>query len=213
MAKATFALFFCVLMVIIHQNDALKFYTRWGRTKCNNPSFPLYKGFAASGHHANPGEGATILCVHESPEWGTGSLPGEQAYRSAIHGMEYELYGGYTDGKPFSFANNGGSNLNDQDIPCVVCVNPSASDQIMIPARRSCPSTDMTLEYKGYLAGSPWNHGRLEYICIDEAPEARPGGQANNDEGMLFPTQVYCGSLPCPPYVAYNEMACAVCTM
>jgi len=202
---------FSVVMVSLHQADASAVYTRWGRNVCASQSIPLYKGNTASGHYTHVGAGGNYICVHNTPQW-SNSAPGYQANSGYIYGVEYEFNAGYTNNLPFSYANNGGQDLQNNDAPCVVCINPTASIQVMTPGRLDCPSADMSLEYNGFLVSAHYGHYRSEYVCLDSTPEVRPGGQADDNGGLFYPVQVGCGSMPCPPYIGGNEMTCSVCT-
>ena len=126
-----------------------------------------------------------------------------------MYGTEYHTSGSETI---FSKANNGGKSLHDNDAVCVVCLVPTRSIQIMIPAKRTCP-VGWTLEYQGYLAAEQYTHSeRTVFVCLDETPESLPGSFANNDGALLYAVEGNCGSLPCPPYVNGWELACVVCT-
>jgi len=212
MSMFTLWLFLCA--VIVHQASAGVLYTRWGRNKCRAGTQLVYAGYAASGHYWQTGGGSNYLCMVANPDVGSGNVPGSQGGGSVIYGVEYRTNTGYTNNKPFSFANNAGADLDSSDAVCAVCYNPKASDDIMVPGRQTCPSSDMHLEYSGYLASSMYSQiGQSEYICLDSAPETQPNTQANKAGGLFYPVQVQCGSLPCPPYVHDNEATCAVCTI
>jgi len=208
--------FLVLALALMKYIDAHAVYTRWGKTSCARPSQVLYTGYTVSGYYQQTGHGGNYLCFHKNFQVGAGNVPGSQPNSGWIFGVEYEINAGYANNAPFSFANNSGNNLQDEDAPCAVCVNTKASMQLMIPGRQDCPSSDMHLEYKGYLVSAWWNHvGRTEYICLDETPEARPGGAANTDGGLFYPVQIDCRALPCqaPHPVQGDEATCAVCTM
>jgi len=212
MAKMSLMLFAGFVVVMIQYIDASAIYTRWGRNVCGEASKVLYTGYSASGWYAHTGDGANYICMHNTPQVGSGNVPGYQANSGYLYGVEYEFNAGYTNNAPFSYANNAGGDLQNNDAPCVVCLNPTATAQIMVPNRGDCPS-GMNLEYNGYLVTEWYGWHRSEYVCLDTTPEVRPGGQANDDGGLFYPVQIGCGSMPCPPNVGGNEVTCAVCTI
>jgi len=82
----------------------------------------------------------------------------------------------------------------------------------MVPARTQCPD-GWTSEYTGYLV-SERNYStkkRSSYICWDEAPDVAVGGIAQN-QALIYPVEVQCGSLPCSVYVSGRELTCIVCS-
>jgi len=202
---------FSVLMVCLHQADAGAEYIRWGRAECPKGSQLLYRGFTATSHYTHTGSGSNHICLHHQPKF-TNVLPGSQAWAGALYGVEYELPTGYGNNVPFSFANNNGQSIQDNDAPCAVCVNPAASFKVIVSGRPDCPN-DMHLEYNGFLVSDHHGYQKSEFLCLDSVPDVREGGQANNDGGLFYPVQASCGALPCPPYVEGNEITCAVCTM
>jgi len=205
-----FTLFFC--SVLIQQVSTGVIFTRWGRTVCPHSSIALYHGFAGNSHYSHPGSGSNYICLHSNPRKGSGNVPGVQPYAALIYGVEYQLSGGYSNNHPFSYNNVDGRDLHDNDALCVVCYNPEARAQHMVPGRPDCPNA-MHLEYSGYLVSGYSGHTKAEFVCLDVTPEAKLGGEANNDGGLFYPAQAACGSLPCPPYVNGDEIACAVCTI
>ena len=118
--------------------------------------------------------------------------------------------------KIFLTSNNGGNTLHNNPIPCAFCYVGGRSTVATIPARTQCPD-GWTAEYAGYLV-SQCNGGavkdfyyRTSYICIDETPEIAAGTPGQN-QGLVYPVQVRCGSLPCSIYPTGREVACIVCT-
>ena len=82
----------------------------------------------------------------------------------------------------------------------------------MVPAKTVCP-TSWTREYHGYLmAEHRANAGRTMYICVDNSFEAVPGSGGHAAATDLYHVEAGCDSIPCPPYVDYKELTCAVCT-
>jgi len=208
------ALVFCtvIMMMTIHHASAGTTFTRWGRTTCPKSSIALYTGYVGAAHYTHTGSGSNYVCLHSNPRWGNGNVAGSQDSGTVIYGVEYELYGGYANNRPFSYENVGGRDLHNNDAVCVVCYNPEAHTTIMVPGIPDCPNA-MKPEYTGYLVSSQRSQSRSEFVCLDAAPEARLGGEANQNGGLFYPVQAACGSLPCPPYVGGNEITCAVCTI
>jgi len=199
---------------LIQLTSGAVIYTRWGRTSCPLGVALLLSGYVGKGHYDHTGSGQNYVCIHSKPKFGTGNLIGSQSDSGWIYGVEYQFYQGYTKDKPFSWENNDGDNLHDNDAVCAVCYKSEASAQYMNVGRPDCPGSDMTLEYSGYLASERHNHpSGSNYVCLDSAPEARQGGQADQNGGLFYPVQAGCGSLPCPPFTEGYELTCAVCTI
>ncbi|CAC5417666.1 unnamed protein product [Mytilus coruscus] len=52
-----------------------------------------------------------------------------------------------------------------------------------------------------------------EYICVDENMESIPGGDSDDNEGVVYPEEIgSCNTLSCPPYVEGRELTCVVCS-
>ena len=100
-----------------------------------------------------------------------------------------------------------------QDAPCALCLTPGRSTQTVLPAHTQCPD-GWTLEYKGYMMSSAAleNRPQTAAVCVDQAPEAVPGGGTEDNQGIIYIMTTKCGSLPCPPYVE-REVACVVCSL
>ncbi|XP_078690912.1 uncharacterized protein LOC144921601 [Branchiostoma floridae x Branchiostoma belcheri] len=177
-------------------------YTRWGRTTCPSGATTVYSGVAGGTRYTETGGGTNYQCLPNDPQWGQ-YINGDQRYNANMYGAEYQVY--YN--APF-----GSTSLHNHDVPCAVCYVPTRGSKLMIPARNTCYS-GWTREYHGYLMAELNSHaGSKEYVCVDEQPEAVPGGQENNDEALFYPVEARCGSLPCPPYVEGRELTCVVCT-
>jgi len=81
----------------------------------------------------------------------------------------------------------------------------------MIPARTECPG-GWTKEYAGYVVSEVHSvRKRSSYICWDEAPEIAASA-VNQDQAVIYPVQVQCGTLPCSKYIAGRELTCIVCS-
>jgi len=125
--------------------------------------------------------------------------------------MEYELYNsGIYHNNVFSEVNNDGNPLQQHPVPCAACYVAGRSTILMIPAKIECPD-GWTTEYGGYLASERNLHERSSYICMDEAPEVASGG-TQQDQAVIYPVEVKCGSLPCPLYPTGRELTCIVCS-
>jgi len=81
----------------------------------------------------------------------------------------------------------------------------------MIPARTQCPD-GWTAEYAGYLVSEARRYDRRSsYVCWDEAPEVATG-PVNQNNAVIYPVEVLCGSLPCSVYFTGRELTCIVCS-
>ena len=82
----------------------------------------------------------------------------------------------------------------------------------MIPGRRTCPDT-WTVEYEGLIMASQSAHRKGEFICVSLGMEAS-GSPSNHNGGLLYVTEVQCGSLPCSTggYASGFELSCVVCS-
>jgi len=171
----------------------------------------LFKGYAAGPYHNRPGSGSNHLCLHEDPQWKT-YLDGDQT-NGLVVGVEYELF---SYNNVFSKINNGGNSFEQNPAPCAVCYVTGRSSILMVPARTQCPD-GWTTEYSGYLVstytgtGSTLGHQRSSYSCWDEAPEVAVGG-VSQDQAVIYPVEVECGSLPCSVYITGRELTCIVCS-
>ena len=177
-------------------------YVRWGRTTCPNTTGTelVYAGRAAGSHYQQKGGTNDYLCLPEEPQYLT-YRPGVQEY-SPLHGTEYETW---SDNQLLN-------NVNNHNVPCVVCHTTLRGSLLMIPARISCPRT-WTLEYSGYLMTEYKNHGgRTSVECIDKDPETVHGEVANTNGALFHFIEATCNGIECPPYDAEKELTCAVCT-
>ena len=173
----------------------------------------LLKGYAAGPHYNKGGGGSNLLCLPENPQW-KNYIAGRQPYIGGIGGIEYKLWnsGGYRN-NIFSESNNGGNPLLYNPAPCAVCYVGGRSTILMIPARTQCPD-GWTTEYAGYLASDGAHDDgrkRSSYVCWDEAPEVAVGATSQN-QALIYPVEVLCGTLPCSLYPAGKELTCIVCS-
>ena len=166
-------------------------------------------GYAAGSHHHEDGSGSNYLCLHEVPQWRT-YLNNPQGFTASIYGVEYELFtSGANRNNIFSLDNAGGQ-LLDKPAPCAVCYVAGRSSVLMVPARTQCPDGWAT-EYAGYMVSELNLRRRSNYICMDEAPESAVGGTDQN-QAVIYPVEVQCGSLPCSVYYRGRELTCVVCS-
>ena len=180
-------------------------YVRWGRTTCNCSNEAIveivYAGRAVGSPYSARANGGTsdYLCLPNEPEYSEDYKPGAQHY-SSLHGAEYETF----EDAPLE-------ELRDHNVPCVVCHASLRESVLMIPARRSCPST-WNLEYSGFLMTGYGHAGRRSAVCMDEEPERVAGGLANTNGALFYHIEVACNGINCPPYDPERELTCAVCT-
>lgn len=171
-------------------------YTRWGRTSCPSGASTVYTGWIAHGHYQHGGGPTNYYCLHDSPEYNQVNAGNQNG--ALLYKVEYEMSG-------YGLAALNG--VHDYDARCVVCEVPRRT-QIMIGARRNCPS-GWTREYEGYLMGQHYTQAASELICVDASPEAH-GSNGNQNGGLLYPTEFENGG-----NVPYNhdwEMTCVVCS-
>jgi hypothetical protein len=148
--------------------------------------------------------------VDESPQLDKG-VPGRQGNGGLIFGVEFDIVDHFKG--LFSSENIPGGKIWENDMTCVVCYVEGSYDKIMLPGRHDCHKTGYDLQYNGYLVSELHTQpGRSEFVCLDGAPEGRMGGTNNDDQGLIYPVEIGCGSLPCNPFVEGMEMPCAVCT-
>ena len=121
-----------------------------------------------------------------------------------LYGAEYETQ----SNNPFPT-----HSLDDNDVPCAVCLVTSRPTKLMFPAKMTCPD-GWTKEYSGYLMAEQYTHkGRTTYVCMDNAPEVIQGGAQNKNGVLFYVIEATCGgALPCPYYVDGWEITCVVCS-
>jgi len=209
------ALAVLVYALSLHCNvaDAGTSYVHWGRSSCGPYARLLFKGYVAGSHYTHVGGGAESLCVPETPDY-LNTVDGHQL-STLLWGTEYELQlPDYSN--LFSTVNNKKKNLHNYDAVCALCYIPSSTDNFMVSGRPDCGegNSDFNLLYKGYLMSMYASfNARVGFICVDEAPEGRPGSESDENGNLLYPVEVddNCKSLPCPAYENFHELSCAVC--
>ena len=170
------------------------------------------EGHAAGPHYDKGGSGGNFLCLPEEPQWKT-HIGGHQSADGYLYGVEYELFNSGSHHNNIFAETNSGRPLLDNPAPCAVCYAPHRSTILMIPARTQCPGGWAT-EYEGYLVSEYSGahvRKRSSYVCWDEAPEIASGGVGQN-QAVIYPVEVVCGSLPCSTFVSGNELTCIVCS-
>ena len=196
-------------------------YIRWGRKTCPDTSNLIYGGIAAGSDFRSPGGGTNIQCLPFDPQY-------DPKYKDVKvpHGFLTKVV---LDNwaKPDIF----GDKMVKAQLPCAVCEAKQRVSKFMFPAATKCPSSDWTLEYKGFLV-SDWNmfedgrihkegnrHSRSTYECMDEHPVSTHPGVASGftEGGTVFRlTKTSCSGDTninfCPPYVPYQPLSCVVCT-
>ncbi|XP_071797506.1 short-chain collagen C4-like isoform X2 [Asterias amurensis] len=182
-------------------------YIRWGRTTCPNQAGTelVYQGYGAGAYYDHKGGTSDLLCLPTDPDVPASYRDGFQE-NSRLYGMEYQVY----SFDPFSHENS--EVINDNDVPCAVCRLTNRSTQVLFPAKNECPD-NWTKEYKGYLMSAHKVNARKQAVCVDEAPEAIPGSQANVNGALLHLMEAACGALQCPPYVDGREIQCVICSI
>ncbi|XP_035674501.1 uncharacterized protein LOC118414526 [Branchiostoma floridae] len=175
-------------------------YIRWGRNRCPASATTVYSGVAGGTWYAQTGGGTNYLCLPKNPQWGK-YQDGFQGGTAWMYGAEYQIEADV----PF-----GDRSMNDQNVVCSVC-HTDHNSVLMIPARKTCPA-GWYPEYDGYLmANYRYHAGSKEFVCMDKQPQAAHSGHTNQNGALFYPTEAYCGSLPCPPYVQGRELTCVVC--
>ena len=145
-------------------------YTRWGRTTCSNTSGTqlLYAGRTVGSWFNQKGGGANHLCLPEQPQYSTYTT-GSQIGRAYLYGAEYET------GSQANNDNGPLRSVSGHNVPCAVCYASTRETVVMIPAKRTCPSS-WTREYYGYLMAnymaiivqclSVWTNLQSQYLAV-----------------------------------------------
>ena len=82
----------------------------------------------------------------------------------------------------------------------------------LVTGSPQCP-LGWTREYSGHVMAGDRSHvGSTEYLCVDASLGFVAGTQSNDNQNVVFFTEVRCGSLPCPPYVDRKVLTCALCS-
>lgn len=78
----------------------------------------------------------------------------------------------------------------------------------------TCP-VGWRVEYWGYVMANFYTynglyHYRSEFVCVDNNPDTTLGSGSN--QGLLYPTEMECGNVPCTTYKQDREITCSVCS-
>jgi hypothetical protein len=178
-------------------------YTRWGKGSCPAGATLVYSGYPAGGSYTSNGGPANPVCLASAPNW-TG-VPFNDANNTAGSLWGTEFVSGVSGIASIDA-------LANEDPLCAVCYRPDADVSFEYPGSSVCPE-GWNREYYGYMTGNlASNAGPTETVCMDIAPDVRPGGSADQNGFLWYTLEAVCGSLPCPPYVANREISCSVCT-
>ena len=183
-------------------------YVRWGRTECpdNNGTVKVYDGFAGGDYYQHSGGPSELLCLPKEPQWA--KYDDDYLGHAFVYGVEFEPGSVAQSMKLF------GKNINQENVPCVVCQSVGRLAALRIPARTDC-FDGWTKEYDGYLMGGYHGHAKAtDYTCVDSNPEVVIGKSRDQGGQLLYFVEAHChsNSLPCPPYVHGREIPCVVCT-
>ena len=181
-------------------------YTRWERTSCpsNTEAQLVYSGRAGGTNFAAHGGSAERISrsLPDDPDYIPGSLNlSSSSAKSVVQGVELEV--GYI-GSPYE-------HLHDHNAPCAVCLVPTRSTTIVIPAKTVCPLT-WTREYYGFLMTDYDGFFRSSYVCLDANPEVIPTASNDTNPSLLFHAVTDCNGIACPPYESEHMLSCVVCT-
>ena len=156
------------------------------------------KGYTGKAYYSHGG-GVNYQCLPRNPDFSPfASAKAESG--SYIFGTEYEV-----QSSPVM-----PSSKQDHDVPCALC-EVTRSQTLMIPAKTSCPR-GWTSEYTGFLMAEHNEHRASTFECVDSNMDTLQGGSANHNGGYFFAVEARCGSLHCPPYKEFFELACVVCS-
>ena len=161
------------------------------------------------------GGGSNYQCLPDDPEYNSYRVP---VTMSSLRNIVY-----------IESPNINGVNLHVQRVPCIACESQRRVTLIMIPGKIRCPTSDWTLEYRGYVM-SEYEHlegdhgnfegakscGRGNYVCVDEASDPL-SIKPKTYGGVLHTVSALCtgdDALYCsPPYKNDDSaLSCAVCS-
>ena len=167
-------------------------YIRWGHSECPETAEVIYSGKMAGANHEENGGGSNAQCLPVDPEYSNDvTITQKRAY---IYGAEFDS----------------AASVVNHDIPCSLCLA-NRSTTYMVPAKVNCPS-GWTEEYKGYLMTSLGYQPKVDYMCVDEAFKNAKQSRKTDKGLMLYPVEVKCASLLCPPYSKSKDLTCVVCS-
>lgn len=158
----------------------------------------LCLGMATGTYVYARGGTSDISCLPETPQF---SFPvsGRQSRRSPTSLVQYA-----TKTFPSKVA------LDGDSMPCSVCIAIGRTAQIMVPGRNTCPSSEWTLEYSGYLQAS--QKYRTDTFCLDQSPQGVPADRFFAYGAVSKFTEFSCDNCT-TEYTDGLELTCAVCTI
>ncbi|CAC5358273.1 unnamed protein product [Mytilus coruscus] len=165
-------------------------------------SYKCIAGIMAGAKHDGSGSGSNYQCLTSTPTYDTKSGT-ENSERGYIYGMEIKL--DTTDSTSVIDVSN-----DESTIDCTVCQVISSKSVFMVAGLDTCPS-GYASEYGGYLASDSTDGTTSKsYICLDKA--ASYAGATSNNQGLLYLTEIRCGSLSCSTYTDNADIPCVVCS-
>ena len=177
-------------------------YTRWGRTTCPSRQGTelVYSGRAGMSHYTHRGGASNYLCMPDNPQYSTYAA-GVNGH-SYVYGVEYRLS---IAGLPIPHYRH------YHDVPCALCHVRDRGSQLMISARKDCPSS-WTKEYEEALMSEHYSHHRTMFECVDREAESVPGSAVNSNASFFYLIEASCTGTACPSYDPQKELLCVVCT-
>ena len=162
------------------------------------------------------GGGTNYLCLPDDPQYDL-----QHAFNKP--GAGYHIFRRGTRYRGFS-----DSSINRR-VPCVTCETNQRVNRIMIPAKISCPSSDWTLEYQGFIMSMAEHNGQgdndlfdddfyaTSYVCVDSNPETLSGYASGGNRGsLIYMVGADCSGIGalrnCPPYKQGPALPCVVCS-
>ena len=100
-------------------------------------------------------------------------------------------------------------------MPCAICENRKTSTTVTLFGQTKCP-VGYQADYSGYTFAHYYtsSHRKGEYVCIDNSPETYVYGSSSSyGQAQLYPVEVECGTIPCPPYEQDRELPCVQCSL
>lgn len=184
-------------------------YTRWGRSTCLENAKLIYKGQMVGPDVYSAGGGSNFQCLPMDPDL----APSEAGEGSIFNQL-----------RPTYVVSNekSGPLAHSQHLPCAVCEANQRVSQVTMPGKSRCPD-EWSLEYSGYLMSpaTTWpNDHKMEYVCIDSAPESISSKRGSittpwYGEALYYATAQCSGDSRldiCPPYKDNQPLQCVICT-
>ena len=198
-------------------------YTHWGSSSCPGGHGTIYTGFVGAGSSTGAGGTSSYMCLTSSMGLDQFVTSDQDAATMEVYGVKF-AYVSTADTGSQGFL----SAVDGQYAVCSVCQAPGTrSWSLMVAGTQSCPTSDWTADYTGYLMSHSYNaQGRSEYICVDNALETTAtlsgvaGGlwQVETKDGLgtsaggyvdnAEVTCVMCSSSTGPAYVRWGRSTC-----